>query len=318
MKNSPASLCLNGKKNFSFKGKKDMKLALESGVFKDYPLETTLKRMREIGIGDIELASRRTYGHFEADKVDERQVSATKEILARYGIKACAVFTYGNHLLGSPDESVRKNAVNEMRAVLRNTRGLGCDLVASEMKPGRLQMALSEQREIEQCKKAWLKSIAELSGDLDQLNVRLAFEPHPGDFVEDNNVAVDLIRECENKRVGYLYCFPHTFNFTGKLSDMIEYAGATTMHVHLGDSHKVDKIVPPYVVKSSPELSLRFKREVHEHLIPGRGDVDFTEGMEALRRINYTGYLGLQPFSHNDDPVNAAAESFRYAQRLIV
>ena len=296
---------------------KKEKIAIELGVFKDYSLEDSLRYVKEEGYTNVELASRRIYSHFEVDRADEKEVLRVKDLLEKFNLKSCAVFTYGNHLLASPEERTRKTAVEEMRRVIYNARLLDCDLVASEMKPGRLQMALSEQEEIEQCKTAWKKSMRELISDLDSTNIRLAFEPHPGDFVEDSNSAVDLINEIDCGRIGYLFCFPHTFNFSGELTDMIRYAGERLFHVHIGDSNKVDRIVPPYVVKSSPELSLRFKREVHEHLIPGRGDVDFQKGLRALDDINYNGFISVQPFSHSDNPKEAARSSLEYLLKFV-
>lgn len=293
------------------------KIAIELGVFKDYSLEDSLRYVKEEDYTNVELASRRIYSHFEADRANEKEVLRIKDLIEKLGLKPCGVFTYGNHLIASPEKQTRKMAVGEMRRVIHNTKLLGCDLIASEMKPGRLQMALSEQTEIEQCKVAWKESMNDLIPDLDSTNTRLAFEPHPGDFVEDNNPAVDLISEINCDKIGYLYCFPHTFNFTGELSEMIRYSAKKLFHVHLGDSNKVDRIVPPYVVKSSPELSLRFKREVHEHLIPGRGDIDFQKGLRALDEIHYDGFISVQPFSHNDRPREAARSSMEFLRNFI-
>jgi len=300
------------------------KIALETGIFKAQPLEAALRSIKKIGYGTVELSSgggRPHIGfpatsHFDPVGSTEKEVLAIKSSLAKTGITAGAMFIGGRHLLGSPDEQVRKAAVRDIRRTIKNARLVGCDLMTSEMTPGRLQLPLMDPEEVEKCRRAWLKSVREILPDLERTNTYLAFEPHPGDFVEDNNNAVDLINEVDSERIGNLYCFPHTFNFTGRLEDMLNYAGKKLMHIHIADTYKPERIVAPCLVRASPELTTRFRREVHAHLVPGRGEIDFKAAVAALDKINYRGYLSVQAFAHSDDPVGASTQSLEYLKEL--
>ncbi|MDA4112767.1 MAG: sugar phosphate isomerase/epimerase [Thaumarchaeota archaeon] len=304
----------------SFNGR----ISLETGIFKPYSLEATLRNAKKIGYKSVELSSgggRPRIGfpatsHFDPVGSTEKEVLAIKKLLTKFDIVAGSMFIGGRHLLASPDESVRKAAVADHKRTIKNARKVGCKLMTSEMTPGRLQLALSAPSEIEKCKKAWLKSVREILPDLERTDTYIAFEPHPGDFVEDSNDAVDLINEIDSERVGNLYCFPHTFNFTGKLEDMIKYAGRKLMHVHIADTYRPERIVAPCLVRASPELTLRFRREVHAHLVPGRGEIDFKSAIAALKQIDYRGYLSVQAFAHSDDPLGASAQALRYLEAL--
>jgi myo-inositol catabolism protein IolH len=301
------------------------KIAIESGIFKGYSLEAALGKVKSVGYDAVELSSgvgRPHIGfpaasHFDPVGATEKDTAAVKKLLAKHEVDVVAIFVGGRHLLAAPDERTRKTAVADMRKTIRSSRGIGCDIIASEMTPSRMHLALMEQSEVDSCRKAWLKSIRELLPELEKTDTYLALEPHPGDFTEDNDKAVDLIRDVGSDRLGNLYCFPHTFNFTGRVQDMIKYAGKTLMHTHFADTIRADRIVAPAVVRASPELTLRFRREVHAHLIPGRGEVDFKAAISALKQVGYKGYLSVQCFAHSDDPVGASEESLRYVRSLI-
>jgi myo-inositol catabolism protein IolH len=126
-----------------------------------------------------------------------------------------------------------------------------------------------------------------------------------------------MLRKTECDRVGYLYCCPHTFLIGADAGSMIRYAGKDLSHVHIADTHRMERIVQPSVVRSSPDLQARFKREIHEHLIPCLGDLDFKAIFQALRRVGYDGFLSAIPFSFSDTPVEAAIQTRKVLQRFL-
>jgi sugar phosphate isomerase/epimerase len=72
---------------------KPVKIALEPGVFKDYSFEDSLRYASEIGYKSVEIASRRIYSRFEADRASESEVLKAKDLLSEFNLKQCAVFT---------------------------------------------------------------------------------------------------------------------------------------------------------------------------------------------------------------------------------
>ena len=55
----------------------------------------------------------------------------------------------------------------------------------------------------------------------------------------------------------------------------------------------------------------------HQHLTLGRGDVDLPLVFSSLKRVNYDGFVSINPFSMFDKPVESAAESRRVASTLL-
>ena len=75
---------------------------------------------------------------------------------------------------------------------------------------------------------------------------------------------------------------------------MIRNACDLLTHVLVSDSHHVERIIAPPEVKA------------HEHMVPGRGDVDFPATFAALREIGYDGALSVHLISELDRITDAA------------
>jgi sugar phosphate isomerase/epimerase len=55
---------------------------------------------------------------------------------------------------------------------------------------------------------------------------------------------------------------------------------------------------------------------VHKHLIPGSAEIDFAAIWDALRSVDYAGYVSVELFDHDADPHAAAVESLRFLSNL--
>jgi myo-inositol catabolism protein IolH len=119
-------------------------------------------------------------------------------------------------------------------------------------------------------------------------------EPHPGDFVEDNNAAVDLVRRADSPHIRYLFCAPHSFHMGSDLAEMIGYAAPVLAHVHVADSLNF-RAGLRYIV-NPPDSSVR----VHQHLSIGQGDVDWDVFFATLAAIGFDGILTSCVFAWED------------------
>jgi sugar phosphate isomerase/epimerase len=48
---------------------------------------------------------------------------------------------------------------------------------------------------------------------------------------------------------------------------------------------------------------------VHQHLVPGRGAIDFSTTLAAIKNSGYTGWLTVELYPYIDDPDAAAQEA---------
>ena len=54
----------------------------------------------------------------------------------------------------------------------------------------------------------------------------------------------------------------------------------------------------------------------HYHLIPGHGEIDFTNIVKQLIEINYDGFLTAELYTYSNKPKEAASETFIFLKNL--
>ena len=129
---------------------------------------------------------------------------------------------------------------------------------------------------------AWTKSVRDLDHILSEEGIQLAFMPHPGDFMEESNPCVDLIRDSDCKNIKYIYVVPHTYVMAGRMeadpSAMIRYASeqGVLTEIHMGDSIKP---VQAWIRDHLDIISL------HSHLVPGKGSIDIEATVRTVSRL---------------------------------
>jgi myo-inositol catabolism protein IolH len=152
---------------------------------------------------------------------------------------------------------------------------------------------------------------------LEREGVVLSLEPHPGDFVESSDVAVDMIRSLGSEHLRYLYCAPHTFHLGDDVGAMVRYAAPVLDHVHLADTldHRMSSGLR-YIVNP-----LGAPVRVHQHLNIGEGEVDFDVLFAALAEIDFEGILTSCVFAWEEAAIESAREMYetivRYRQRFL-
>ena len=133
----------------------------------------------------------------------------------------------------------------------------------------------------------------------------LHLEAHPDDFIEDNDLAVDMVQAIGSPYVKYLYCGPHTFHLGEDLAHMIRYAAPVLAHVHVADSfdHKAGW---RYVVNPAGSTA-----RVHQHLNLGEGEVDWEVFFKTLAEIDFDGIVSSQVFAYLPDKAIASSTFMR-------
>jgi sugar phosphate isomerase/epimerase len=135
------------------------------------------------------------------------------------------------------------------------------------------------------------RGLIELLEYADRRNVRLAFEPEPGMFIESMAEFEELHDTLNHPRfgltldVGHIHC----------LSD-----GDVASHMHrwrdyLWNVHIED-----------------VRRGKHEHLLFGEGDMDVAGAIDALSAIQYVGPVHVELSRHSHDAVNVARAAYGF------
>jgi L-ribulose-5-phosphate 3-epimerase len=126
-------------------------------------------------------------------------------------------------------------------------------------------------------------------------NIRLAFEPEPGMFLDTMDKFAELHDRVNHPAfgltldIGHLQCLgemptrPHLQKWKHKL-----------WNIHIED----------------------MKTGVHDHLKFGEGEIDFTEVFASLDEMQYPGFVSVELSRHSHNAVATTKESFAFLQSL--
>ena len=124
--------------------------------------------------------------------------------------------------------------------------------------------------------------------------VRVGLEYEPGFFLGDLASTLRLVRELGHPLLGFNLDIGHAWCVGDDLEKAIGEAGPRIWNLHVED----------------------IKGRVHEHLVPGRGDLDFGAMFRALERIKYDRWVTLELYPYKDKPGEAGEEGLKFLRRL--
>lgn len=137
-------------------------------------------------------------------------------------------------------------------------------------------------------------SCLRLCDHADRRDVRLAFEPEPGMFVDTMTRFADLSAQVAHPRfgltldIGHLYCTGET-----PVTPHLEQWADVLWNVHLED----------------------IRDGIHDHRMFGEGDVDFAELFAGLGKVGYAGGLHVELSRHSHNAVETARQSLAFLRQ---
>jgi len=127
-------------------------------------------------------------------------------------------------------------------------------------------------------------------------NIRLAFEPEPGMFIDTMEKFEELHTKVNHPSfgltldIGHLVCLGEL-----PISKHIMQWKSWLWNVHIED----------------------MKQGVHDHLMFGEGNVDFADAFAGLKAISYNGMVSVELSRHSYDAVNAARKSMEFLRQYV-
>jgi len=266
-----------------------MQIAIDPFMVRDRGLDGICAHAAEHGFRAIELSIRDDFVPlFEGPRAGPARVAELKAALTRHEVTLANLWTV--YRWAEPDDPyAHEAAIRSFERFLVIAAELGLKQVSSEFS-GR-----PEKRE--RSDYAFWKSMEKIVPMLDRFGIDMALDPHPGDFVEDGAVALDMIRSMRSARVKFLYSMPHTYFLTATSArDLVLAAGDDMTIVRVADTlnHRqpLRFIVNP----------LGAPVAVHQHLNIGEGELPFAEIFAALAEIGFDGVLSSSVFGWPDRP----------------
>jgi myo-inositol catabolism protein IolH len=277
-----------------------MKIALDPYMMRDRSLTEVVRIAAGTGYDAIELSPREDFiPFFLHPRADTGRITELRTALRDHRIELASILPLFRW--SSADEEERQAAVRYWKRAIEIAVALDCRTMNSEFNGRPEDAARSEA--------AFWKSMEELLPIFEREGITLHLEPHPDDFVESGNRAVDMVRGFDSPYVKYLYCAPHTFHMGGEVVEMIRYAAPVLAHVHVADTfdHRASSGLR-YII-NPPGSPAR----VHQHTNIGEGEVDWDGFFGTLAEVGFDGIMTSCVFAWEEK----AEESARFMREEI-
>ncbi|TGD11024.1 sugar phosphate isomerase/epimerase family protein [Brevibacterium sp. S111] len=239
----------------------------------DFPAVTA-----DLGFDHLQLTPHPDFAtHFRYPKMDRALIRRFGQAVDAAGITVPALLPVQR--IAWPDEGKRVAAVKNFRRVIEIAIDLGVTTINTEFS--------GRPESFEDSEESFYRSMDELLPIVEKEGLRLNFDPHPDDFVEDGHEAWRVLRGLDSEAIGFVYVASHTFHYGDCLDTLAEELGDRLRAVYISDafdhraSHGLRYIANP------PTTSAR----VHQHLKVGDADVDFDALFGVL---NATGFLARE------------------------
>jgi sugar phosphate isomerase/epimerase len=275
-----------------------MFLGYNTNGFAHHRLEDAVEILAELGYGGIALTL--DVHHLDPFAPDlPLQTASLARQLARHNMR-CVIETGARFLLDarhkhqptliSPTPEERAQRLEFLKRCVDIAADLGADCVslwsgtAADFAPSGVQMVRLVDR---------LERIAEYAVER---NIRLAFEPEPGMFIDTMDKFAELQSRLNHPSVGLTMDVGHLVcNGELPISKFLTDWQQVLWNVHIED----------------------MTGGVHDHLMFGEGEVDFADVFSGLRAANYTGGVYVELSRHSYDAVNTARKAKTFLEAYV-
>lgn len=138
------------------------------------------------------------------------------------------------------------------------------------------------------------ESLMILGDYAEQKKILLEIEYEPGLLINNSDDVWNLISN-DFKNIGLNLDTCHAAMLGENISEVIEKFGKKIFHTHISDC----------------------KNNIHFHLLPGLGDIDFKEMRDSLKKIEYNGFLTAELYPYSENPEKTASKAFIYLKNLL-
>jgi sugar phosphate isomerase/epimerase len=269
----------------------DVVFAICNETFQDWPFDKAFAFARECGYTGIEFAPF-TMGS-DAMSISQEKRSQIRAQLADAGLEAVGLHwllakTQGYYLT-SPDRAVQKRT----SAYLGELARLCCDIGGRIMVLGSPQQRNLLPGVTHEDAMAYACDVIRAAVPaLEDCDVTLALEPlgpAEGDFLLTHSEAIELIG----------------------------MVGSASVQLHLDVKAMSSESTPiPRILSDSRACLRHFHANDPNRRGPGMGDVDFAPIFQALRQIDYSGWISVEVFDYEPGIERLAKESIDYMRRV--
>ena len=277
-----------------------MKLAFSSNAYMKFSIEETISRIANTGYVGIEVLADVPHA-WPAGLLEERK-QAIRDALARHGLTVSNVNGFMMNAVADPrqpywhpswiepDPNYRAIRREHTKRALRLAAEIGAKNLQTE--PGGPLLA----------GQSWDAAAAIFYEELmpcvevaEEVGVGLLIEPEPGLMIERFGEFLRFFDRVNSRAVGLNFDIGHAYCVGEDPQDFVAQMAPYTRHYHFEDIAAT---------------------RVHQHMVPGRGAIDFAATLRAIAATGYDGFITVELYPYIADPDAAAREAYDYLMRL--
>jgi sugar phosphate isomerase/epimerase len=273
-----------------------MKLAFSSNAYMHFSVEEAIRRVAEIGYQGVEILADVPHA-WPVNLLPERRQSLYNA-LEEHGLTVSNVNGFMMNAVNDarqpywhpswiePDPNYRAIRREHTKRALALAAEIGAQNIQTE--PGG---PLADGQDWESAAKIFYDELMPCVEVAERLEVGLLIEPEPGLMIERFEQFLQFVERIDSPWLGLNFDIGHAYCVGEDPQDWVQRMAIYTRHYHLEDIAAT---------------------RVHQHLVPGRGAIDFAATLRAIANTGYDGWVTVELYPYIDDPDAAAREAFTY------
>lgn len=274
-----------------------MKFAYSANAYRRWPVETAIDRIATLGFHGIELMA--DTPHLWPPDVTEEQVESVRGNLSEAGLQISNVNAFTMNAVQDfwhpswiePDAAYRRLRVQHTIDSLKLAKKLGAPHITTEP-GGPLPAGMARVGAMD----IFVAGLNEALAVAEEVGIPLLVEPEPGLLIENAAQFCELAERIRSPMFGLNFDIGHFYCVSDPLPETVCGLQRFTRHYHIED------------IAAS---------RVHEHLVPGRGAIDFAAVLRSIKATGYHGWFTIELYPYLDDPDAAGLEALNYLQALM-
>ncbi len=277
-----------------------MKLAFSSNAYLNFSIEETIEKIAGFGYTGIELLADVPHA-WPAGLLPERKDSIRRS-LEKHNLEIANINAFMMNAVADPrqpywypgwtdpEPNYRAIRREHTKRALRLAAELGAPSITTEP-GGKLAPGVSW----EDAAQIFYDELMPCVDVAEEVKVKLLIEPEPELLIEKFDQYLEFMKRIDSPWVGLNFDIGHAFCVGEDPQDWVEKMASHTVYYHFEDIAET---------------------RVHQHLIPGRGAIDFEATLLAIQKTGYNGWITVELYPYMDGPDVAAREAYSYLSSL--
>jgi len=275
----------------------NMKLGFSTNAFTNYSLFDSIELISKIGYDGIEIVLDEPHAFLPLSKsrIYKIKNSILEKNLEVSNLNANTVFGWSKNSskdgfepsLSNNDEKLRKWRIKYTKQTIDLAESLNSKSIS-------ITSGLENNKNTEKHLELFYTSLLEIGEYAEKKNVFVSIEYEPYLLIDTSEKVWNLVSN-DFKNIGLNLDTCHAEVNGENLSEIITKFKKKIFHTHISDC----------------------KNNVHFHLLPGEGIINFQEMYDSLNNVGYSGFLTAELYTYSHMPQEAASKAFMYLQNLM-